>query len=128
MLALATDMPAEFQLDWIQLSADQIKLRCREAGLPAASTRWENQAQYLTFLLEKVLRIIQPAADFEAAKHTKGAASEAHTCLQDVGREGAPLLPLCLRPGQALSARVSMVTTDPYLHVLLCRPTPVPCL
>ena len=51
-----TAMPAEFELDWVELSAEQIKLKCREAGLPAAS-KWEAQAQYLTFLLEKVLCI-----------------------------------------------------------------------
>lgn len=46
------------KLDWVELSAEEIKLRCREAGLPAASTKWECQAQYLGFLLEKVLCII----------------------------------------------------------------------
>ena len=125
-------MPIE--LDWIELKEQEIKLRCREAGLPAASTKWEAQAQYLTFLLEKVLCIItQPAADFEAARHPKVRASEA--CLP-AG---------CGQGGSSSLATVFAARTDPQCQgqcdhnepiwsqqtrcaSICARPTPVACL
>ena len=93
-------MPADFQLDWIELSAEQIKLRCREAGLQVPAAKWECQAQYLTFLLEKVLHT-QPAADFEWPNILR----------RDKVR---PILPAGCGQGRSLSlATAFAIRTDP---------------